>query len=85
MLRRSSFFMDIFPTIRFHRDGKIIDKEGKLIRCYNDVPKVFSYLKERSIRIALTSLTADIQEAYDLIEIFAWNEYVAFIEMTEHI
>lgn len=60
-----------------------MDADGKIVRYFNDVPKVFQYLKEKHIRIGITSLTAEPTDAYDLLETLGWTEYIAFVEMTE--
>lgn len=59
-------------------DGRIVDCSDKEFKYYEDVPKIFEFLKEKNIKIALTTCTPKTREANQLINLFGWDKYIDY-------
>ncbi|WAR12134.1 MGDP1-like protein [Mya arenaria] len=77
------FWVDthVDPPFQKRKSGEIVDRHGRVVKPFRDVPKVLAKLKQDGYIIAVASRTACTQEANSLCALFDWDQYFSYKEI----
>lgn len=58
-----------------------MDKNGDTVPYFEVVPKIFELLKEKEVKIAVTSMTREEEPTRQLLKLLGWDKYIAYTEI----
>ncbi|XP_018323154.1 magnesium-dependent phosphatase 1 isoform X2 [Agrilus planipennis] len=77
------FRVDTHLTPPFTKGAQdnIVDAVGARVSCYPEVPQVLKQLFEDDYTLAAASRTGEKHGAFQLLDLFGWNEYFSYKEI----
>ncbi|KAL4235081.1 Magnesium-dependent phosphatase 1 [Mactra antiquata] len=71
------FWVDthVDPPFQKRKSGDVVDRNGRPVKPYREVPDVLKKLKSEGYLIAVASRTSCTKEANSLIALFNWDQY----------
>ncbi|XP_077503931.1 magnesium-dependent phosphatase 1-like isoform X2 [Amblyomma americanum] len=76
------FYVDTHVSPPFKKEkGKIVDRHGRKVDVYPDVPAMLQNLKSQNYQMGVASRTDDPDAARQLLTILDWNKYFPFQEI----
>lgn len=77
------FWVDthVDPPFQKRKSGEVVDRHGRLVKPYSEVPRILERLHSEGYIISVASRTSCIHEANSLIELFDWNKYFSYKEI----
>ncbi|XP_022188666.1 magnesium-dependent phosphatase 1 isoform X2 [Nilaparvata lugens] len=78
------FWVDTHVTPPFKKDpktGNIIDRHGKKIKIYPEVPKMLQHLHDNNYTLGVASRTGEIEGAKSLLHLLDWDKYFKYKEI----
>lgn len=77
------FWVDtlVDPPFQKRESGEVVDRRGRIVKHFPEVPKVLRRLQSEGYKVAIASRTDCIVEANVLISLFDWNKYILYKEI----
>jgi len=64
-----------------HRNGKVVDRNGREIKHFPEVPALLQRLVAEGFEIAAASRTHEVDGAHQLLQLFGWEQYFSYKEI----